>query len=343
MPNVILMDGFDVYNIAATNTTDPGIHGKWVTTSAYSGITGRYGGQAISFDASIFNRNLIGFFEKNSSDSSFYSTITASFAFRMTAIEGISGESIVEFHHQGEHQCGVGFNAIGGIITKRGGTVTATSLPNLVKAMVWHYIEIETVINSGSGRMTVFLDGVNVLEYTGNTQNIGPYAANGIRFNNMRDITWHLDDLNVVDVASRIGERRVETLRVNGDVSGNAWIPAVTGPGYDMLDDILVDMNTYVSSNTVGAKDMYNLSNLSTNPTTIDAVQLFVWAQKTDSDTRTMTTQMKSGSIETTSTPYNIPSDSIPLTRIANKDPNGNIAWTTAAVNALQVGFRINS
>lgn len=339
--NVIFMDGFDMYNFDYRNTTNPSIHSKWVVTGgdALSGPAGRYGGKCIHMGDTFYGNSIRGYWPGNT----FYQTGTFAIAFLANNVARAEdhGRFFTILHNQGD-QFGFGISNIGEVRLYRGSTIVAVSAPNLVKTNDWHYAELEYVGHASNGRASLFLDGVKVVEFTGNTQNQGPYGFNGIQLAGGPNSGIYFDDFYVIDQATRIGERRIDTLRPNGDVAGNAFRSSDNGTtNFIMLNDALVEPSTFVTANTLGAKDLYNFDNLPTVPTAIDAVQLSVWAQKTDSDTRQLATIFKSGTFETTGPDVNLPSNHIDIFRIEQQDPATQADWTAAGVNALQAGFKI--
>lgn len=340
MPNVVFMDGFDMYDGANSNTTRPGFHSKWIIASG-SGLyfsAGRYGGQCVHLGSTTFSTRIRNYF----TDNLFLQSSTLAFAFITDNIAEMEVNSRIFalLHNQGE-QFSISISNIGEVRLHRGNLMVATSVPNLVRTNDWHYFELEYVGHASVGRATLFMDGVEIVSFTGNTQNQAPYGFNGIQFYGAGGSSYWVDDFYVIDEATRIGERRIETLRPNGDVAGNGFIPNVGSFGFSVLNETLVSADNFVSATTVGAQDLYNFSNLSTNPNQIDAVQLSVWGSKTDAETREMVTLVKSGAVTTTSQSYNLPTNHLDMNRIEQVDPATGQPWTTAGVNALQAGFRI--
>ena len=340
MANVVFMDGFDMYDGANNNTVRPGLHSKWIIANSNSLYfsPGRYGGQCIHFGAEIFSNNIKGYFNENL----FLQSSTLAFAFITDNVAnmGNNGRFFTLLHNDSD-QFGLGVSNIGQILLYRGNNVVAITSPNLIRTNDWHYMEMEYVGHASAGRATLYLDGIKVVEFTGNTQNQAPYGFNGIQMTGGNAASYWLDDLYVLDQATRIGERRIETLRPNGDVSGNQFTPATSGTSFSQLNETLVSADNYVTSNLQGATDLYNFSNLTTAPNKIDAIQLSVWASKTDAETRQMSTQVKSGSVTTNSKDYNLPTNHLDMNRIENVDPATGAAWTTSGVNAVQAGFKI--
>jgi len=341
MPNVVFMDGFDVYDEELTNTNRPGLHSKWVVPRQES-ITfpaGRYGGRCIHFGEDIFGNVAQCFFNNNQ----YLQSATIAFAYLTNKVSDAEAHNqFLNLLHDQEDQFGLMVSNIGQVRLYRGDTMVASTSPNLIKTNAWHFMELEYVGHASTGRTTLYVDGAKVVQFTGNTQNLAPYAFNGLQFRGGTSSGYLIDDLYVTDTAARFGERRIETLLPNGDVSGGQFTPSSGSTAFSMIDDNLVSASDYVSATALGSKSLFNLSNLSTNPDKIDAVQLNVWATKTDAATRQLQTIVKSGSVETNSPDYNLPTNHICLNRIENADPSTGLAWTATGVNALQAGFKIS-
>lgn len=341
MANVLLMDGFDSYDFNKRVSAAPSIHSKWVVnnTGGLSGYGGRFGGQAMTLYENYGTPVASIYIPGNP----YIQSGTVAYAFLTNNITTVENHGLFfQIMRDQSYQLGFSMSNIGALRLWRNNTLIAESVPNLIRTMDWHFLEFEYVCHTSTGRVTIYLDGVNVLEFRGNTQSQAAYGFNGFRYTGGSNGQVVIDDFYLIDQPVRIGERRIETLRPNGDVTGNQFTPSSGTTGTAMLNEILVDETTYVSADTAGKKDLYNFTNLSTNPYKIDAVQLNVWATKTDSDTRRMQTIFKSGSTETVSVEYNLPFNHVNLNRIEQMDPATGQPWNTTAVNALQGGYKVS-
>jgi hypothetical protein len=339
MADVIFMDGFDSYDSANNQSVRPGVHSKWVIVNPSNIFfsEGRYGGQGMNLGNTAFGCQIRGFFNGNV----FQQSATFAFAYKTDFVARAEGQGqMFSVLHNQTSQFAVSVSNIGQLRLWRGNTMVAESEPNIIHTHDWHFFELEYVGHTSAGRATLFIDGVEVLNFNGNTQNAAAYGVNGIQFNAGNESGYIIDDLYVINEATRIGERRIETLRPNGDVTV-AFTPSTPGSNYAMLNETLVSANNYVSATALGAKDMYNFSNLTTNPDKIDAIQLNVWAAKTDAETRELATIVKSGSTETTSANYNLPTNHLNMNRIENLNPATGTAWDITSVNAIQAGYEI--
>lgn len=339
MADVVFMDGFDVYDSANSGSVRPGLHSKWVIAGSdnMSFPAGRFGGRCAAFGTTVYSNNIKGFFANNTT----YQYISVGIAFQVGSVASMSGNNtFVNLTLNDSDQIGIIGTNIGQLSIRRNNTVLATSLPNLVKSRNWHYLEVEWAGNTTSGRTTVYLDGVEIINYVGNTQAQTAYGCNGVRLYSGGATELLLDDLYVINEATRLGERRIETLRPNGDVQLE-FSPSTGTTGFATLNEELVSAVQYNSSSVLNAKDIFNFTNLSNTPTVIDAVQLNVWATKTDTETRQIATILKSGAVENTSGNYQLPINHTCLNRVINKNPENGQAWTLDSVNAIQGGYKI--
>lgn len=103
----------------------------------------------------------------------------------------------------------------------------------------------------------------------------------------------------------------------------------------DMVQDAAT---TYVSSNTPGQTDLYNIAPISGTPTGIIGVTTRALAQKSDAGTRNIALKLKSGATDVTGTSVSLSTNWGWVYRNDLVDPATGAAWTPVAVNNLQIG-----
>ncbi|MDE3016282.1 MAG: hypothetical protein KGI29_05090 [Pseudomonadota bacterium] len=96
-----------------------------------------------------------------------------------------------------------------------------------------------------------------------------------------------------------------------------------------------------VTSSTVGAEDRYNFGSLSSTPANIAGVKVSALLRKTDSGARTVTVQLKSGSMEVTGSSQTPTTSYLYFANYQDTDPNTSAAWTASGVNAVSAGAKI--
>lgn len=95
---------------------------------------------------------------------------------------------------------------------------------------------------------------------------------------------------------------------------------------------------SYVYSSTVGQADFYSLGALPSTPQAIVGTQLKAFAKKSDTGTRSLQMQLKSGATTTQSASVALGTSYGWVNRVDTTDPNTGAAWTGAGVNAAQIG-----
>jgi len=97
----------------------------------------------------------------------------------------------------------------------------------------------------------------------------------------------------------------------------------------------------YVFSSTVGQNDLYGIASLVGTPSTVVAVTTRGYAQKSDAGSRQGAVQLKSGAaapVQSTNGSTLVSGSWAWMWRNDLTDPNTSLAWTAAAVSAVQIG-----
>ncbi len=236
-----------------------------------------------------------------------------------------------------------------GIVLSRGG-VGSTTLGTYTfscPSNAWQYIELGATINDTTGTAIVRLNGVEVINYTGDTKNggsattidsigLGMNGTPGSKF----DDFYLCDSSGASPYNTFLGDVRVQTLVPNGAGSSTQFTPS-SGANYTTVDELPYSSSDYVSSTTTGNRDTYALQDLSGSPT-IFGVQNNVIAKKTDSGTMALKPAIKSGASVYYGSAVPLASYDIVLSDTRSLDPNTSSAWTVSGVNSLESGFEVN-
>jgi hypothetical protein len=342
---LLFIDGFDMYNGLGANI---GLASKWnpLSGNPISLVTGRFGGQAVRFA----NVNT-----GTGCDRPITAGTTFSFgcAIRLQAFPGgtPTQKGHLQFYKQGAFfQCGILFDTAGAISAYRlasdtSGTLLGTSSAAVLAINVWAYVECEVVISTTVGRITVYVNGTQVLNLTGvNTANGGVgTTADTFRFasvNGGNAPTIDMDDLYVTNSATKLGERRVETLRPSSDSTPLNWTPDTGTAHFSRVNATLAQSTTFVQTSTVNDLDLYNLADLSSTPGVIDAVQYNVFAQKTDATGRAIASVGDLSGVQDISPNMVLGVGVGKFEYLAASKPGGG-AWTPTDVNALKIGPKV--
>lgn len=344
--SIILIDGFDMYNGTGVGT---GIQSLWSIGGGISLAAGRFGGQAVNINPG--NANSTSMYRQLSSAPTTIAFGCACFFPAINASPGSFGNW--QLRLGGTYQCGVRVNGNGGLDGTRmtgdtTGTVLGSSANGVFAPNVWHFIEIEFVISTTVGRITVYLDSVQVLNLTGiNTANAGVgTGADRVAFGlySSQNGTIAFDDLYITNVATKLGECRVETLRPNADTAVKAFTPNSGTANFSRVNETLVDGDTsYVQASAVGNRDLYTLPSLSSTPAQIFAANIVSFAEKTDATSRSIYNSVRSNSVDSDGAAMTLLSSYFRNDRVMELDPDGNVAWTPAKINALQIGPKVAS
>lgn len=348
---LVALEGFDFYNgVAANSLTAPSLQMKWLvaTTTGVSLVTGRFGGQAVrcSPGAAITNQRI--------TKSNYTSGCAFGWAGRcptMPTSNVLTGFWALR-SSTNVFQMGVRVNNLGGLDVYRmssgiAGTLLGSTANGLITANNWFYLEMEVVPSTTVGRVTLFLNGTQVLNLTGvNNLNAGASTDIGVfELNNVNGgstATFDTDDWYEADAATRIGEGKVEPLRPSADTATKNWTPSSGSNNYDRVNETLSDGDTtYVQASSVGDQDLYDIGNLGTSPAAIYGVQVSMIGRKTDAATRAIALTVKSGATSSQGPDYTLGSTYDKFERMLTQDPNTSAAWTVSGVNALQIGPKV--
>lgn len=319
------IDGFDYYSASVPfSTRYPAL------TGGTYGVAGRFGGFCFRTGGENFSVSIPA-----------TGTVCTGFAIRSSLLS--SDQPIVALKASNSIQATLSNTSAGVLKVFRGSHLSGTLLgsasgyPFDAPGGAWRYVEFIMSRNATTGLAQVYFDGALVIDLN----NVN--TDNGSAFDTITLLTGggtssDLDDLYIADTATRVGERRVETLRPSLDASVQ-WVPDTGVANYARVNETQADGDTsYVSTATAGQKDLYGIGALSETPTTIDAVQVSNIARKTDSNSHTIRANLKSSATTANGTPLAVGSSYGVLAEIFATDPNGGGAWSAAAVNAAQIG-----
>lgn len=266
-------------------------------------------------------------------------------AFRYSGAPAATGSAIARFESAAAATIvQIGVDSLGAIRVGRGDFTTnliAQSANGVVAATTWQYIEVELVRHASAGEVRVWVNGVSVINVT--AVNTGATIL-GI-FSFLSGISIFFTDFYYGDAATNhVGEVRVEDLVPSADTADADFTRSTGTNGSALVDELPENGDTdYVASATVGHLDLYELSNLSSLPTSIFAVQTEMWARKDDATVRQVRNVLKSGSTISNGATRSLSTSYVPYRDLYLTDPDTAAAWTAAKVNSLQVGPEVVS
>ncbi len=235
--------------------------------------------------------------------------------------------------------------------TEQDSAISAT----FANTSTWYHIGIDMKIHASTGWVHVYLDGVEVVSYTGNTTGgsteIDTIEVGSPRTSNNWNSYVYYDDLYIDDTVGEATTAVVPDLRFlsvtpNGNGNSSDW----DGSDGNSTDNYLLvdetppdDDTTYVETDTSGLNDDYTLSDI-TLPTgySVAATIVFAIAKKLNA---AGTTDLKLETRTTVSaTEYFVSSSAFTLgtdyalfwDRRTVRPDSG--AWDETTVNALEMG-----
>jgi hypothetical protein len=348
---VIWIDGFDMYNGAGANT---GLLGRWNSTFAGTGssvsiTSGRFGGQAFRATGAANITNAANGARAIFDGVGSHTSISVGFAHRLGTLT-MTSRTFELANTSLTSQCGMGITVAGApyVYTGAGGSTLATGSAGLVLINAWNYFELEIVLGSTTGSISLYMNGSLVCSATNvNTFAAGTGGYNAFAAIGMQTVTggvgtnYDFDDIYVNDTSTRLGERRIETLRPSAD-SSVVFTPNSGGTNFSRVNETTVDGDTsYVSSSNVGDRDLYAIGSLSTTPTTIDAISVVSFSEKTDATTRAIYHSVQSNGTDSDGSSISLNATYQRYDRLMTTDPHTSAAWTASGVNNLLIGPKV--
>lgn len=234
-----------------------------------------------------------------------------------------------------------------------GGTLRATSTRAYVVRPnnFWQYIEVKAFAHTSSGTVSVRVNGVERVSWTGNTGSgsfsraiLGLSPAGSNAHNDFWD-SWYVADGDGSVNNTFLGPIDVHTLYPDGAGTYTEWTPS-TGSNYDCVNETLGDSSDYVELVTpVGSalRDSYNFDYSGAIDTSKDiyGVQQSFWGlviSGTVLDLRRIV--RRSGTEVTTSTNNGqyVTTDHAMPAYIHETDPIASAAWTHSNLAGTEFG-----
>jgi hypothetical protein len=353
--SIFKLEGFDMYN--GTNSST-GLQSRWTTgasasnanVTGYSLVAGRWGGQGLRYASSP------NFGQAQALTFPGTANLSVGFYFRLDAAATVAPTFPLMFMTGLAFQCALGYDTVGTLNFYRtpnnsSGTIVASTTPGILTLGVWNHFLLTIAMGTVStGAVNLYMNnnptpvlsaaGVNILNSTGS--NLLDSIQYGAGRNDNRLGTFTIDDLFAEDTINNRGERRVETLRPASD-SSVIWTPNSGLTNFSRVNEVLVDGDTsYVQASSVGDRDLYGISPLSSTPAIIDALGLVSFGLKTDATIRTIYNSLRSGGVDSDGAALNLAATYLRMDRaLLLTNPNGGGAWDAAAVNALLIGPKV--
>lgn len=337
-------DGFDNYNTPSLRWS---VTGSPVIGTAYRRFAPPSGlpGQGIYLPAGSPTKLTRGM-------ASNASTVIAKIAYYPLAFPGGSSAATLILGFGTAYVTALTFNSAGGLelftawnspyVTSR-----YTSGPGIISPNTWYGIEIEMLISSTVGTLSVWVNGTQVINATAlNTDSNGTGYVNSVQIGD-GGVGAYFDDYRLWDSTGAFQnapagiDTQLVTKLPSGAGGSTNWTPNGAAANWQCVDDNPPDGDTtYVSNSATGASSWETYAMPSAGFT---AAPLMVVARscvrKDDSATRTMTVGVWRGiggqtGYQQGGPAYTLTSSYAFTDACIVADPNAGLAWTAATADA---------
>lgn len=343
---VIHMEGFD-----GLTTAQFAALGYTMAGSGALG-TGRY--------ASSLNSKALGFTGDNTTDNFIMpfpaakTQVVYGFAFQHNSNAAL--QRVVTFRNGAAAEC---FNLVkdtnGRLNVRAGASTTDLATGTQVLAPgTYYFIEVKfDYPGAGNPTVTVRVNGTTDVTYTGslNAQTQIDRCIHGFSFSTIVCPTsMVLDDIYIVDYTGSdnidfLGDCRVELMVPDSTSAVTGFTPTGAATDHEAVDDYTHDGDTtYTAGTAVGHEVDFGTTALSNEPSGIFAVAIQAVAKKTDVGTRSIQTRITSDASTAASANRTL-TNSYAFTplQIVERDPDGNVPWTRAQLEAATIGVEVTA
>lgn len=329
---LLFIEGFDAlaYN---------DLKGRWDANFA-SMVTGRFGGQAAQTSSAAGHAHTIG---QN------VASFVCGFAFKKLTSGGLTaaGIDIVQFRDGSNKQLEIRVNDSWKLVLTRNGTALATSSLSLL-VNTWHYIEIKATIADSGGSAIVKVDGVEFINFTGDTKNTAnAYITNILLTCGSNGNAVQFDDLYLCDQSGSLnndllGDCRIITIRPNGAGAVTEWTPS-SGSNYQNVDDAVPNDDTdYNATGTLNATDTFAFEDI-VGSGTVRAAALNLVARKDDAATRKIAGVARVGGTNYVGSDIALASSYAFYQDVRETNPATGNPWTLGEINAAEFGYKMTA
>jgi hypothetical protein len=258
----------------------------------------------------------------------------------------------------GSAQTSLAWDPTSGLLRVYRGVVTLMATASgAFTADTWHVLEWrQQMTSTTAGTSEVWLDGNRVINFSGDNTNTTNVNVQEIRLGANAGVASAtgayiaFDDIAINDTAGsvnngRAGDGRVVLLKPNGAGTTTQLTRGGTdtGANYSQVSELPPSMAQYVGSATVDQRDLYTMENLGVAVDSINVVEVIALAQNSDAGAGSIAPTLKSGSTTSVATAIGLATTAAYVRSQWETNPDGSVAWTAAAVDALEAGATIKA
>lgn len=224
------------------------------------------------------------------------------------------------------------------------GTLLTTATGAIPPAGFWCHVSVMCTVNTTNGRVKVNIDGVTVIDFTGNTQNTANTRIDRVRFPVTTSNGYNYDNWIIASglpTDPMLPEIRVYTQFPTGNDAAQFTVSGAAA-NWSAVNEAPPNGDTsYNYSSTVGHQDTFTFSAPSIGAT-VHALQVCYDARRDDAGPRAMravvkptTTAYDSGADDTLASTYFI------YKKIWMTNPETSAAWTPGQATAAKFGYKL--
>lgn len=218
----------------------------------------------------------------------------------------------------------------------------------VIVAASFQQIETKVVFSATVGTVEVRVDGVVVLNLSG--LNIGAAGAAGVAWHQTDDadsgdaaIPWYIDSVFAWDSAGTnntfLGPYGVYTLMPTADTAIADWTKSAGVDGFALIDEVPPNTTDYIEAIAAGDESQFAYENLPGDVVSVKAVQTTPMIKKSDTGLGNVQVSIFSDATYAAGADRPVTTAYVYYHDVHDLDPDGAVAWTPTAVNALQVMF----
>lgn len=242
---------------------------------------------------------------------------------------------------------GVRYNTTGHFELMNSNTVVATAVaPHAPES--WHRYELKALI-ADSGNAEFRVDGETLITYSGDLRSSASVITPmSLTFGDGNGNMYHTEAVAMDTVGSApfntfLGDFTINAYSPNGNGANSDFIGSDgnSTDNYLLVDERPFSNADYVSSGTPGAKDLYNVPDISSGASIL-AVQTTAYVQKSDSGERKIKFASRSsgGVVKTSAAQALAVAWNPQVSPVEYLDPN-NDSWTPSRFNGAQFGVEV--
>lgn len=255
---------------------------------------------------------------------------------RLWYFKGNADDNLLEFGTSGSLQARL----------TRNNTELAVSTQTPFTVDTWHHIEFYVYIADSGGRGVMKINGVTVIDYTGDTKPGTPSNVYILYLYGGTSVAHYTDDIIINDDGGSApdntypGRVRLFPLRPSGAGSYTQW-DASAGSNYDCVNEVPASSSDYVYTTVDNEIDSYALDNLSGLPSGATFKSVIVVAEALlDSGSKKLALGVRSGSTDSFGSDKTIGVSYLPYYERFTTDPADSNPWTESDINALEVAIK---